>query len=257
MDSARPALIAGMRDSRPVAALRSAGNHGPGAALALALALAGCGDEGPLPAEAADAGPSDRGSGLGDASTGASDLPFAQAVVRFTPGAGAGFGQDDLPDIVLGPPTGGDSGVGSVRVLSLGQGGEIVLDLGAFQDGPGTDLVVFENPFYIGGDPTKPFAELGEISVSIDGETWLAFPCDTLGIGQGRWPGCAGWTPTRAFDPAERPLDPELTGGDRFDLADLGLPAARYVRIRDLSTSGEPPTAGFDLDGVAVVYPSD
>jgi hypothetical protein len=43
-------------------------------------------------------------------------------------------------------------------------------------------------------------------------------------------------------------------GGDAFDLADIGLQRARFVRIRD---SGENPyegtAGGFDLDALAVV----
>lgn len=182
--------------------------------------------------------------------------PFGREIVSFSPGEGAGFGQDRLPTVVLGPPMGSGSGAGSLDVLSLGAGGEIVLDLGAFYDGPGLDLVVFENPFWVSGDPSMPFAELGEVSVSTDAASWRSFDCDMEGDGAGRYPGCAGWTPTMRFDPSMRPLDPVVTGGDAFDLAELGLRSARYVRIRDLSRLGGAPSAGFDLDGVGVVYPT-
>jgi hypothetical protein len=43
-------------------------------------------------------------------------------------------------------------------------------------------------------------------------------------------------------------------GGDGFDFADLGVDEVRYVRIRDLSTEGAPPSAGFDLDAVGGVH---
>ena len=45
-----------------------------------------------------------------------------------------------------------------------------------------------------------------------------------------------------------------LAGGDAFDLAELGLEEAQYVRIMDVGLGeylGE--TGGFDLDAVSVV----
>jgi hypothetical protein len=187
----------------------------------------------------------------------AGELPYAARVERFAPGASAGFGQAELPDVVLGPPQGGGLLGGSLDVLSLGVGGEIVVSFGEREiiDGAGPDFIVFENPFWPGGDPTAVFYELGEVSVSSDGQIWHTFACDTRGTGQGRFPGCAGFTPTEVYDAFEvLPLDPELTGGDAFDLADLGLARARYVRIRDLSSSGEGMTAGFDLDAVGLIH---
>ena len=53
--------------------------------------------------------------------------PFVGGIVSFQPGEGAGFGQDQLPDVVLGPPVGGGERQGSVDVLSLGTGGVLVL----------------------------------------------------------------------------------------------------------------------------------
>jgi hypothetical protein len=114
---------------------------------------------------------------------------------------------------------------------------------------------VFENPFWPGGDTSQVYAELGEVSVSQDGEHWLTFPCDSEGDGDGNFPGCAGWTPTLAFDPSEVvPLDLELTGGDAFDLAELGLSDARFVKIVDLKTlDAGGNSAGFDLDAVGLL----
>lgn len=183
--------------------------------------------------------------------------PYASALFAFDPGPGSGFGADGLPEVVLGPPSA--TGAPSLDVVSLGVEGTLAVDFGPDRrlvDGPGPDLVVFENPFWIGGDPTQPFAELAEVAVSADGETWHGFPCQSDGDGMGRYPGCAGWSPTREFDPgAVRPLDPELTGGDRFDLADIGVTEARYVRVRDLGTSDPSgPTAGFDLDAVGAAH---
>jgi hypothetical protein len=162
--------------------------------------------------------------------------------------------------VVLGPPQGKGEQAGSLDVLSLGAGGQIVLGFEprAIADGPGADLVVFENAFWAGGDPSAVFADPGEVAVSTDGEDWHAFACDPQGDGAGAFPGCAGWTPTQRYEPGELvPLDPELSGGDAFDLAELGLSSARFVRIRDLSAAGEGPSAGFDLDAVGLVHTSE
>lgn len=190
------------------------------------------------------------------------DLPYATEVVSFTPGPGAGWGQEFLPDVVLGPPDGASLSVaasGRDQVLSLGAGGEIVLGFGGgIVDGPGADFVVFENPFWVRGDPEVVWAELGEVAVSEDGVTWHVFPCQKDGgTAPGTWPGCAGWAPTRMYDPvALVPLDPLLSGGNAFDLADLGVKRARFIRIRDLldSANSELENVGFDLDAVGVVH---
>lgn len=180
--------------------------------------------------------------------------PFAVRVVSFAPGPGAGFGAAALPQIVLGPPSGGGALRGGTDVLSLGVGGEIVLEMGGagIVDGPGPDLIVFENAFYAGGDPTRPFAEPGSVAVSADGTTFVEFPCDAAAP---PYDGCAGRTPVYAapgngIDPA----DPSAAGGDAFDLADLGVPFARFVRVRDAGLGPAlPETAGFDLDAAVAV----
>lgn len=193
----------------------------------------------------------DAAADAGDPST----LPYAREVVSFEPGAHAGFGQDDLPDVVLGPPQGGGLERGSLDVLSLGKGGEIVLGFGdnAIGDGHGADFIVFENAFWPGGDESAVYAEPGEVSVSDDGKTWKTFACDAAGDGKGHYPGCAGWSPTLEYDPFEVvPLDPKRTGGDAFDLADVGMKRARYVKIHDLAKDAEGNAAGFDLDAVGI-----
>ncbi|RDV38982.1 cell surface protein [Bradymonadaceae bacterium TMQ3] len=183
-------------------------------------------------------------------------LPYASEVVSFTPGEGAGYGEQALPDVVLGPPQGKGELAASLDVLSLGDGGEIVLGFGdrVIVDGPGADFVVFENPFYADGDPEQVFAELGEVSVSEDGETWVHFACDSTPDDAPPYTGCAGWTPTQEYDALEHPtLSLDLTGGDGFDLADVGLSRARYVRIRDVWGVGASPGQGFDLDAVGIL----
>jgi hypothetical protein len=177
--------------------------------------------------------------------------PFAARVVSFRPGAGASFGQERMPDVVLGPPQGAGDKEGSLDVVSLGAGGEITLELGVDAvDEPGPDLIVFENAFFANGNPQAVWKDLGEVSVSADGDTWVTFACDTENF---RESACAGFRPVYAKGEAAA-LEAETAGGDAFDLADVGLARARYVKIRDLAAGGQPPNAGFDLDAIAVLH---
>ena len=184
----------------------------------------------------------------GDDPNTATGDPFADSVVSFEPGKGAGFGQDELPDVVLGAPDGTEAGAPSLDVLSLGDGGVIVLGLEdlALTDGEGIDLIVFENPM-------EAWPETGIVAVSDDGETWTEWPCDAEDEDDG-FPGCAGVGIVYAGPEGADPTDPSAAGGDPFDLADIGVAHARFVRITDSGANtydGE--TGGFDLDAIAVV----
>ena len=227
-----------------------------GGLLALLLAATGC-VSGEAPGRSAvEAGEADASSPDTAASR---PLPYARRVIDFRPGPGAGHGQDRLPDIVLGPPTSNGVANPSEEVLTLGDGGEIVVGFGeqTIENGPGSDLIVFENPFLIGGSPDQVYAELGEVAVSVDGETWRSFDCQSADNATGEWPGCAGWRPVRGYDPrAVLPLDPAISGGDPFDLEDVGLDRANYVRIRDRSSQEVTGVTvdGFDLDAVGAIH---
>lgn len=213
---------------------------------------------------------------------------FADRVVEFRSGftdPATGFGFLNLPGILLGPP--GDSlpTLGSLSVASLGRGGQITLEFtdNVIVDGPGPDLILFENGFFVGGIPTSPeqeyrvAADLGRVQVSADGVTFFEFPFSRdalLMAGGSSLPstlllqliGLSGITPTftgnwtipddlRVWDPAGVG-GVSGAGGDAFDLADVGLTEARFVRIIDsgaptgLSGSGE----GYDLDAVVALH---
>lgn len=172
---------------------------------------------------------------------------FAQRVLTFSPGPGAGFGADKLPGIVLGPPQGAGAGGGSLDVVSLGTDGTIVLGFdGAIVDGPGPDLIVFENPF-------PGWQETGAVAISLDGATWHEWPCAATSANH---EGCAGVHSVLANTAnGIDARDPGAAGGDAFDLADLGVARGHFVRIRDTGRNpADPPTAGFDLDAVAVIH---
>lgn len=194
------------------------------------------------------------GCGAGGDPDLAPGAPFAIGVTAFEPGPGAGFGQDRMPDVVLGPPRGGGVLAGSTDVVALGVGGTITLELGvAAIDGPGPDLIVFENAFHVGGRATT-FAEPAIVEVSDDGATFVAFACAHDQAPE--YAGCAGVAAVHASpENGIDPTDPQAAGGDAFDLADVGVARARFVRIRDAGGGAEGgDTAGFDLDAVAVVH---
>lgn len=208
--------------------------------------------------------------------------PYADQLVDFAPGAAGGFGQGDLPGVVLGPPQGSGWFAGTLDVVSLGSGGRIDLAFvdNVVVDGPGADFTVFENAFLRLGAfsiTEPPFAEPGQVSVSQDGLTWYAFPCAMATAPY--YPGCAGVHPVaananlpqapHASVPSNVPIaslvgisaigfpTPAGSGGDSFDLAPLGLGWIRYVRVV-ASTSATGPegvdNARFDLDAVAAVH---
>jgi hypothetical protein len=189
---------------------------------------------------------------------------FVTTVKSFTPGECAGFGAPDMPDIVKGPPVGAGDLAGSFDVVSLGLGGEIVLSVepNAIVDGPGADFIVFENAFFASGNSNQPAADPGEVSVSDDGTTWKTFACSPPDAGSAStdYGQCAGWHPVySAPDNGISPLDVAKAGGEAYDLAAVGLAKAKFIRIRDRSTSScagivpKPNNAGFDLDAIAVV----
>lgn len=185
----------------------------------------------------------------------------ANVVVSFKPGTGQNSGQtpEYFPRNILGLP---DSSAryqvpstSPEEICSLGFGGEIIL---AFQnkilrDGQGKDFTVFENAFY-SPDFGRKFVEPARISVSKDGSTYVQFPYDSLTL-----KGCAGVTPTNGEN---SPFDPAVSGGDSYDLADIGMDSVRYVKITDISALllnrkhplYDPITTGFDLDAIVGLH---
>lgn len=223
--------------------------------------------------DSGDAGDPTSSAGSTAASPDAAGVPsrFITGVVQFSPTDCSGFGAASLPGIVEGPPIGGGSDHGSLDVLSLGSGGsiEVTFAPNAIVDGPGPDFIVFENPFWIGDQSSNVYAEPAEVSVSDDGKTWVAFPCNptfdpgaTDGTGTSPpYGACAGWgvvysTPRNGISP----FDPAKAGGNAYDLADIGVKHARFVKIVDRTDeacpeagANKPDNNGFDLDAIAIV----
>lgn len=176
---------------------------------------------------------------------------FATEVVSVRYGPGQSFGRERMPEVVLGAPRGAGAAAGSTDVVSLGNGGRIVLGFGPRRivDGPGPDFVVFENAFEPAGQG-EVFAELATVEVSDDGTTWRGYPCTATEPPYGA---CAGHTPVVYEGDDDGPLDPATSGGDAYDLAEVGLSQARYVRITDrVDLDGL--DGVFDLDAVGLVH---
>lgn len=181
-------------------------------------------------------------------------------VVACQPGSGQNTGQSPLffpANVLRGPaPEANDTvpSLDSREICSIGLGGTIVLGLKdhVIVDGPGVDIVVFENAFI--GPLKKVFAEPAQVSVSKDGLSWMSFPFDSLTL-----EGCAGRTPTFGGDPFAWPS----SGGDGFDLATVGVDSVRYVRLHDVTgiiknnshhPYFDPSLTGFDLDVITIPH---
>lgn len=128
------------------------------------------------------------------------------------------------------------------RVISLGHGGEILIEIdpeGVLVDGPGEDFKIYENAFRIAGTDLifQEFAYVG-VSNSLDKDSFFWYECDPK---MGVLFGCAGAVPT-------------AEGGDRFDLAESGMKEVRYIWIKDYGKNknypSKWPTEGVDLDAV-------
>jgi hypothetical protein len=211
---------------------------------------------------------------------------FADRIVAFSVGTVSSPPATNTwqPGMVLGPPGDATPTTGSLSVVSLGHGGEIVLEFtdNEIVDGPGPDFVVFENPFFCTSaplseaDPYSVFAEPGIVAVSEDGIVFREFPYDASALAEvvslctdkaliRRLIGLIGITPnfTGNYTVPDDPLVFDSSspggvsghGGDAFDLAVVGLARARFVRITDpdLPIGIPGPSEGLDLDAVVAI----
>lgn len=186
----------------------------------------------------------------------------ADAIASLQEGEDGGYLEPGLtmPDVVLGVPRGGGSFSQSLDVYSLGHGGQITLAFedNAIVDGSGPDFRVFENAFHTSNTGETTFREAGIVEASADGLTFHRFPWNAA-----TFAGLAGVSPVHSHpETAIDPLHPDA-GGDAFDLADIGLEEARYIRILDAADLVDDEgnnfpirgqgKAGFDLDAIVAL----
>ncbi len=172
--------------------------------------------------------------------------PWADASPAVEYGPGAGYGQAYYPENILGPPdpaaTPESPSFGENNLLTLGTDGWVVLEFtdNSIINEDGADFTVFENVMDTG---SGYFQECAFVEVSQDGQYWIQFPWDATTL-----EGLAGVMPTTGEDPT----NPAVSGGDQFDLEDLGLDWVRFVKLTDC---GDAVSDGglFDLDAIASV----
>lgn len=174
------------------------------------------------------------------------------------------------------------------HLLSLGTNGSVTFIVrdGKLKNGDGADFVIWSHPFcFIKTDKTvqemndgtrKEYqkyspksnraiagiengvqcqTELAKVYVSSDGPDgeWTAIePCQ-----KGSDPmssRCAGYG-INLWNQTPTPFSP-MSGGDRYDLSDLGMADVdiNAIKIVDLSNVGESQKGGFDLDAIAMIH---
>lgn len=185
---------------------------------------------------------------------------WAIEVRSYHPGADLDETWQD-PTRALGPASGAP-----LDITGLGRGGHIeFVWTHPLTNGPGPDIAIFENSF------SDRFLELAHVEVSSDGLHWQRFPSisqTAQAVG-----GFGTTDPTNLHGLAGKYRAGFGTGFDFSTLPKKALvdrEAIRFVRLvdvvgdgTDLDSRGQPiydpyPTfgsAGFDLDGVAVLAP--
>jgi len=177
---------------------------------------------------------------------------WATAVFAHQFGLGQTVGQDSInfPKNVLGMVSPNVSATVPANtpneIVSLGRNGWVALSFaGNIIDEAGADFTVFENAFQFAAGI---FDEWLIVSVSQDGNTWVTFPYDSL-----TGAGMAGRTPTNGGGIVNY-LDPNQSGGDSFDLAEVGLAWAKYVKVTDATKFQTPDKVSAELDAIVAIH---
>jgi hypothetical protein len=179
---------------------------------------------------------------------------WANEVSDHSFGYGQTFGQDssNFPSNVLGqaciPASTYSPCASPSEVCSLGKDGWITLKFDPpIFNGPGKDFTVFENAFVYSDSPYLVFEEWMIVSVSLDGLNWFTFPFDSISGS-----GFAGKTPTASG--SVNFFDPDVSGGDAFDLDLSGMDTVHFVRLQDATRYQSPDRLSADLDAVLALH---
>ncbi len=180
--------------------------------------------------------------------------PYADRVPDFHPLRTGGYGWANVPRNITGPPDGRNTLIpasSDAQVASLhaqtGAGGYAVLEFtdNIVELGPGADLTVFENVFFVGGDANNRFMEPAVVWVALFPGEWYRFLIDVVPPAEGQAlklndpfyynRGFAGRNPTTGSNPT----DPTASGGDSFDANQLGIPGLTWIRYVKIQSTGD------------------
>jgi hypothetical protein len=179
--------------------------------------------------------------------------PYADTVLNFNPLTRGGYGSGGIPKNVLGPPNGTSTFVPAYlpsHVVSLhaskAGGGSLVLKFtnNIIESGIGLDFTLFENVFFIANDPKRRFMEPAIVEVALHEDEWYRFPCRVQIAADGsidlKQPTyyTSGFTGVNATT-GDDPTDPTRSGGDSFDLANLGRPDLTWIRFIRIIATGD------------------
>jgi hypothetical protein len=192
-------------------------------------------------------------------------VAWATGVASYLPGTGVSDPRWMMPGQAFGP-----AGTDTTAVVVLGNAGTITLTFDApITDADGWDFAVFENSF-----ASDLFLELAFVEVSSDGSHFARFdsafrgptaPCGSCSATAAQLGGVAGSYMVGYGTPFDLAA---LRNAPLVRDASVDLTAIKYVRIVDIVGDGatldsfgraivDPissgPTAGFDLDGIAVL----
>jgi len=217
---------------------------------------------------------------------------LADSVVEAPGHTGTGF-YDKAKAIngVQGAGTAAGSTTGVFSLDNTGASSHLVLEwVGKrVKNGAGIDFIVYENPFYSGGNSAQRFMDLAMVEVSDDNVNYCGFnpdynnaPETTYTMNPASWLRLAGRNPvlynqdsnnlgaTELFQDNNADGEPDLGGGDAFNLDDLSnnnyyntgcnttvrdnlrTNGFRYLRLTPASRRINPDTgAVFVADGVS------
>lgn len=181
-------------------------------------------------------------SGTNTASA-ASGIYLADTVTEAPGHTGVGvYNSSGIIDGVRGAGTAAGATTGIFSLDNSGSSSHVVVRWAGkkIKNGTGIDFIVFENAFYVSGNSAARFMDLAFVEVSNDNISYCGFAPDytnspetSYSNNPAAWPRFAGKTPVlynldtnnlsaaQLFQDNDANKEPDLAGGDAFDLDDL------------------------------------